>query len=212
MNRTRGCGVAKATGRCVLGAVAVALVMLLGAPLSGATYEVYTGISAEMKHECTETCPGPVTRSTVGICETVRCEIINFVDKDKKITSAGEEFPNDSLGMVKWYTEGGGSCFPLEGRTTVFTAPYEGTTCCVQAEVHDSHKMADDPALWLQVLFYVVAPNGVTPTYMDDVALGMQGPPNNKVGARSRFYLQILPATVSFRWARFRENIAYQWE
>jgi len=214
MNGRRGCGVAKAAGWRVFGVVAVAVVLLCGTPLSGATYEVYTGISAEMKHECTEPCPGPATRTTIGIREMVRCEIINFVDQDKEITSAGEEIVNDRMGIVYWYTEVGGSVYPLQGPSTVFTAPYSvgGTTCCVQAAVHDSHEKADDPHIVVQTCFNVVVPTGVTPTFKEDSALGVKGPPKNKVGARTIFYSQILPATVSFRWVSFRENITYQWE
>ena len=215
MNGWSGCGLTKGMERCVLGAVALIVAASWAAPLWAYTYEVHTGISAEMKHETVETCPGPVTRTTVGILEKVSCSIINFVDKDKRINDSGSEIVDDILGNVYWFTEGGGgSLSPLEGPSTVFTAPNSSvnTTTCLVASVHDSRDMAIDTNIYLQVCFNVVVPAGSTPTFKEDSALGVVGPPDNQVGACTIFYVQILPATVSFKRVTFRENIIYQWD
>lgn len=133
-------------------------------------------------HQTVATFPADQTRTTIGLHEGVNC----WTDGGISVT---------------WEVTGGGSVSPASSSATTFTAPKSPATSTVHAKL--------DPVDCTQD-FSVIAPTGITAAFESNVHVLNAGPPNNWIGAESIFTCTVLPTTVSFHYASFRENIPEQ--
>jgi len=123
--------------------------------------------------------PSNRTRTTVGIGE------------DVTLTTS----PSTA---ATWAVTGAGSLASAAGNTTTFTASQTPGTATVTSTSGAETKTTR---------FNVIAPNGMTSKVTSNPALGTAGPPNNQIGAHTVFECTVLPVSVSFDKAQFRENI-----
>lgn len=133
-------------------------------------------------HQTEATIPADRTRTTIGLHEGVNCWTEGNIS-------------------VTWEASGGGFVWPGSGASTTFVAPQSPATPTVHAKLGTADCTQG---------FTVIAPNGMTSVLTSDNPLGVAGPPNNQIGARSVFTCTVLPTTVSFYNASFRENISRQ--
>jgi hypothetical protein len=126
------------------------------------------------------TSPANRDRTTLGIGELVNCW-----------TEGGIE--------VNWEASGGGSVTPAYNDSTTYTAPKSPATPTVHAKLDTAD---------CTVNFTVIAPDGQTSEWDSDHPLGDSG--GEYIGAASWFKVTVLPTTVSFHYASFREYIPAQ--
>lgn len=168
--------------------------------------------TATVSYEATETVPTGRVRLDVGIQETIRVYITNWVDSDDK-TVGSETNPENDLqhGEVSWSWLGDGSCAPLIGDETTFTAAESAlnTSCDVTMKVKDDpNSQYTDAFITRTVTFQVKVPKGHVlpaekfldnPYYLENVG-------NSRIGGRTFFRPQHKPLHVSFKNVLFREN------
>lgn len=200
---------------------AMATVVLLVAPLAilgqGPSYLPGPAPTIDpIQHQCVETLL-PQDRTTIGIGEQVNCWIdrSTWRDTDYQVDSYGTQTPiKDSMGTVTWWADGQGSVYPPTGDSTLLTADLAAAdgSVTVNAIVPDSGLLGVDTPLTLLVKFFILIPNGGQLNKVTDAPLAawVNGPPNNNIGANSKFDGQVTPAIVSFAWVPFRENIPAQ--
>jgi hypothetical protein len=135
----------------------------------------------ELKSETVANTPANLARTTLGIGEPVVCYL----------RPAGL--------IADWELVGPGSLTGQDGDMRLFTASQSPSQSAVHARI---------AALDLVLNFNVIAPNAETVSWSADEGLGVKGPPNNSIGAKSLFSCLTGPTTVSFGWARLRERIA----
>lgn len=140
--------------------------------------------------ETVATTPADRTRKTIGIAEEVVCTL------------------NPPLSAT-WSLVGGGSIVSApDGTSASFTAPETPCTPVVHAQVGGAD---------CEVSFNVIAPTGMNYHQDNQWCLGFPrkpSPPAIMIGVGRKFPVTILPTTVSFYNAEFRENKtgqAYTW-
>jgi hypothetical protein len=113
----------------------------------------------------------------------------------------------DPATAVAWSVTGKGAVAPAAGNTTTFTAAQSPSKPVVHAKAGaEEHTIA----------FNVVAPIGMTSKVKSNTGPpgGTKGPPNNQISARTIFDCTVIPTSVSFDNAQFRENIpkvSFKW-
>jgi len=127
------------------------------------------------------TTPADRTRTTIGIGEQVTVSVTPVIS-------------------VNWSVTGGGAVNPGSGTSTTFTASKSSSTSTIHAVVGGTD---------CTLVFSVIAPTGMVYYHStDDTTLGTLGPPNNQIGARSRFTAEVQPTTVSFSNVEFRKIVS----
>lgn len=149
------------------------------AKLNGVECQDKDVIVFELKSETVATTPADRARTTLGIGEDV---------------SISTEPPVS----VTWSVTGGGTVSPVVGSSTTLIASKSPSTSTVSAS-SDGHSC--------DIQFTVIKPNGMNCSSDHDIGCGVPGPPNNRIGASTLFNCTVLPTTVSFWRAEFRENI-----
>lgn len=141
----------------------------------------------------------PPTATPYRLTHLTRCTAAGNTNNARATIGIGEVV--DFSGMPSntiWSLSGAGSISSRNGSGTTFTAPLSPTNSTVTAQVGPTSQA---------VPFGVIPPTGLTPTLWYDVTnFGINGPPNNRIGAESWFNIQVLPTTVSFHYVTFREN------
>lgn len=168
---------------------------------------------ASILHETVEDVPTPKSRLDIGIYEAVQLSIdpATWIDLDHYVEQDGSLTPTyDSMGEVIWTANGAGAVYPTVGISTLLIA--EGVSAdspvSALATIFDSGTKGLDQPVILQVQMQVRVPNAIQGVVLrDNPGLGMVGPPNNQIGAFSRFWYQITPANVNFALSPLRENI-----
>lgn len=133
----------------------------------------------KIKSETVSPIPANRDRTTLGIGEEVICSTEPSVSVD-------------------WRVNGGGRVSPTSGTSTTFTASKSPSMSIVHAELGTND---------CTLVFRVVAPNGMNAVLKQDLTPGVPGPPNDRIGAASRFTCTVLRTSVSFYAAEFQENI-----
>ncbi len=167
--------------------------------------------------QCQEDVPTPLDRTDFGLNEQVDFWIdpTTWVDEDYSVDPYGNLTPvYDSLGLVIWSVTGAGTIYPTIGYSTTLTVDEvtQDSPVSVEAQVWDSETLGLDPPVTLQAGggggMMGQVPTGIQGVvWYDDLGVGAPGPPNNQVGARSRFWYQVTPAFVNFSATQFQENI-----
>jgi len=204
-----------ARGR-VLGNSVLAMLFLSGVTFTcvptafGDTYLPGPPPTFELKHEAEVDLPAPKTRTEVGICERVKCEIINFLDIDYQVDpETGSQRPvQDEMDTVTWSAYYGGTVVPLRGTSTTLTVrncdiDYFVT---VQAYVNDKAIYADDPPAAPSICFQIYTPKTSRAYFWS--ASDLSQPGNEGIGCRGQFEVQSLPDNVNFGYASWRECIS----
>jgi len=135
----------------------------------------------KIKPETVSGTPANRHRTLLGIGEEVICWTEPSVSVDWRLNSLG-----------------GGTVNPTFGTSTTFIAGKSPSSPILHAK-----KGTADCTLY----FTVIAPNGMNSVLKQDLTPGVPGPPNNIIGSSSEFTCTVLPTTVCFYWAEFRENI-----
>lgn len=158
---------------------------ITSAPPAGGVGDL-TGVPAKAKKpafaitsETSATFPANRTRRLLGLGEVVTLRTSPAV-------------------AASWSLTGAGAIAPANGDSTTFTAPQDRGKSVVTAEVGGEAHTAS---------FTTIRPNGMTSKVNSHPLPGVLGPPNNRMGARTVFDCTVLPVSVSFDFARFRENI-----
>lgn len=174
--------------------------------LFGESYAVGAVPTATLSYVATETTPGDRNRLEIGIKETVTLSIANWVDSDDRTVGSETNPQVDSVhGDVSWTWSGTGSCSALIGDEVIFTAGESDTdtSCEVTMRVKDNaNSQFKDDDITRVVTFSIKKPAGITPIKDADLGYGAAG--NNFIGAKTRYWLQIDPPTVSFKNVEFR--------
>lgn len=178
------------------------------APGALAAYTQHTVATiGPMTSQTVSTVPANRARTTVGIGEQVTCAIdpSSWSDTDCDTTPDPNQVVVDTMGTVTWSAGGAGSVSPSTGNSTTLTASKTPGSVTVQATVHDSGTKYVDTAVVKTKGFTVIAPNGMNVSLNSNLTLGSPG--FNQIGAKALFDCTVLPVTVSFYNADFRENI-----
>lgn len=180
------------------------LLFCSGRPLLAVTYLPDTAPTADISHNTTETIPGPTTRTSIGIKETVTCAINNWSDRDIRVDGSVQTYVSDNYGTINW-SAGTGTCNPTMGPTTTYTAPESATATSDTVTMNaDDSPLGDDAAINVTLTFTIKVPTSVTATKDADNPYGPAG--TNNIGARTSFWLQTSPTDVSFKNVSFRIN------
>ncbi len=179
---------------------------------------------AEARFEPMAVLPDIPNRAEFGIRETIRFWVDpgTWVDNDVYVDDLeNQTVVSDTMGEIAWYWEpaghtAAGEFLPTTGEETFFTAPWSDFDDYVRvwAQVADSGAAGVDSPLMLENWFTLRVPNGNMPYFWADSALGTPGPPNNSMGVKTRFVIQVLPETVNFDGIEIQEQIAaqtFQW-
>ncbi len=206
--RCRAISVIKSTAL----AAAVALVLgLTASPGHAQTYEPGPlPTIGPLRSETVETIPAPRDRTTIGVREEVKCRIdeATWKDTDYQKTTSGQVPVQDIIGDVTWVAVGQGTVDPAVGKQTTVKAAKKGGAVSVKARVSDSGNKGKDPVIEKELIFTVVEPGGVEVFEpADNTGDWAAGPPNNRIGANTKFKLQITPKNVNFKHVPFR--VAY---
>ncbi|MBP7652844.1 hypothetical protein KA977_05435 [Candidatus Dependentiae bacterium] len=138
----------------------------------------------EIVSEAVSPVPTDRSRTVIGIGE-----IINL-----KITPEFE---------VKWYCSGDGKLNAGQGeikKNVELTAnkSLSASSATVRAEIGLKTKTK---------VYTIELPQEIYFSKMFDYPLGIDGPPNNYIGAKTEFEITVTPTTVSFKNVKFHENI-----
>ena len=125
--------------------------------------------------------------------------------RSRRLLGLGEEVTlrTEPSVTATWSVSGGGTVSPATGSSITFTAPQDRATPVVQADAAGETATAS---------FTVIRPHGLTSVVRTNTGpeRTRPGPPNNRMGARTIFDCTVLPVSVSFDFAHFRENIPRQ--
>jgi hypothetical protein len=174
---------------------------------SADTYTQHTEATIDdIASQTVATTPADRTRTTIGIAEQVTCSVdpSSWSDKDCNTTPDPNVIENDTMGTVTWSVAGAGSVSPTTGNSTTLSAHKSAGTATVQAEVKDSQTKYSDLVTKTKA-FSVIAPNDESVARIADVGYPPAG--NNRIGQRTTWRVTVLPTSVSFYNAEFRENI-----
>lgn len=147
-------------------------------------------------------CPScSLTSQTVSLMPANRARTTLGIAEDTTVSTVG--------GVVAtWTVAGGGTVVPAVGASTLFTASRTPSVSTVTATLPGG--------VFCTRVFTVIPPTGINSVVNSNTGCvgGTMGPPNNQIGMRTIFGQTILPTTVSFWRANFRENIpgeAFVW-
>jgi len=202
-------------GTLITAVVGVGVVLGCLSVATGTTYMPGPAPSCVLYHETVEDVPEPRDRSEIGCGEEVTCWIDDWQDTDwEMLPEGGHTEVQDTMGDVQWCTYGAGTVDPEWGTTTTLSADSvdNDTSVYVYAYVHDSGDKGLDNSVMVSAGFAVRKPTNIRVYFWEDAPAGdwTKGPPDNNMGAISKFYYQVLPATVNFNKMQVRENILEQ--
>ncbi len=156
---------------------------------------------------------GALTTCTPNLCPTctLTSQTVSLVPANRaRLTlGIGEDVTVSTVGAVvaTWTVAGGGTVAPAVGASTLFTASQTPSVSTVTATLPGG--------VFCTRVFTVIAPTGINSAVSANPGCGLPlGPPNNNIGVRTVFNQTVLPITVSFWRAHFRENIpgeAFVW-
>jgi len=164
---------------------------------------------AQITCEVTDDC-GKVTSTAATLAvltRTSQTEAETPANRDRTTLGIAERVTvSTNFGVVvTWSVSGGGIVSPVSGTSTVFTASRSPSVSRVKATFGTAS---------CDIEYTVIAPTGMDSAVNANNGCGAAGPPNNTIGASTRFDCTVQPLTVSFYRAQFRENIpgeAYTW-
>ena len=172
-----------------------------GTPSSGTGSQFTTKWSTPGPKTVTATCGDSNASKSITVF-TIKSETVSTVPPGRNRTILGIGEPvtcwTEPSVSVNWSVEGPSSVYPETGTSTTFTAVKSPSYATVHAQKGSADCTLD---------FEVIAPSGMNVVKYQDLTPGVSGPPNNKIGASSQFTSIVLPTSVCFQWAEFRENI-----
>ena len=147
------------------------------------------------------------TRTTIGIAEIVeiRLDLTSWSDTDARLDPTCDPLVevktvvDDSLGDVEWEVTGNATPSSSSQAGLYFTAYRSPGNVTITATVKDSHSQYQDEAIVKTKQFTVIAPSGENAMVEGNYPLGTAGPPNNSIGAKTKFNVVLLSSqSVSF--------------